>query len=125
MKGYSFNIMSQKRMYTHHNKCMVCGTHFSYENHSMNNMRKFCSHECRRKQSKISAKERLNRIEMDERFNSLLLSQGGSCALCPETKGLIRDYDDNGEPKGLLCPACSRGLKLVGDKLLRLGEYLN
>ena len=126
MNGYvNFNIMSQKRIYTHHSVCEVCGTHFTYENHSMNAMRKFCSHECRRKQGKITTQIRENRIEMDRRFSSLLSSQGGSCALCDETIGLIRHYDDAGHPKGLLCPSCSQGIKLLEGKLNNLTSYMS
>lgn len=52
---------------------------------------------------------------------SLLLKQGGKCALCQKTKRLVVDHNhDTGAIRGLLCHGCNTGLGHF-EKLLRLG----
>jgi len=63
-----------------------------------------------------------------EKYNSLLASQNGGCAICgskePKTKRNGRfclDHDHStGEVRGLLCSPCNRGIGLLGDNPERL-----
>jgi hypothetical protein len=63
-------------------------------------------------------------------FDSLVLAQGGCCAICGrKAVGKFNiDHDHNtGEVRGLLCGPCNRGIGLLGDSvdvLKRAAEYL-
>lgn len=67
-----------------------------------------------------------------EKYNSLLESQGGVCAICKDTcssgRRLGVDHNhDTGEVRGLLCNNCNRTLGLLKDNpdiFLRAADYL-
>jgi Recombination endonuclease VII len=52
-------------------------------------------------------------------FDSMLLAQGGCCAICaqpPNGKGLGVDHDhNNGTVRGLLCDKCNTAIGLLND----------
>lgn len=68
-------------------------------------------------------------------YTTLLLRQGGTCALCPATKArpsggyLCVDHDHNtGAVRGLLCSSCNTAIGLLGDdpkRLLEAAKYLS
>lgn len=67
-------------------------------------------------------------------FNRLLSAQGGTCAICPATKGSARGEQlhidhchDTGVIRGLLCTNCNQGLGKFGDdpdRLMTAVRYL-
>lgn len=73
------------------------------------------------------------------KYNELLATQGGVCAICKEKDKRVhrvtgKQWDlavdhchETGEVRGLLCNKCNRGLGLLGDKadtLMRAVAYL-
>lgn len=67
-----------------------------------------------------------------EEYESLLIKQGGVCAICkrpPTDKRLHVDHDHKTEEiRGLLCGSCNRALGLYQDSrevLMNAVEYLN
>lgn len=64
-----------------------------------------------------------------KRFESLLNSQNGKCAICEASGVLNVDHDHrNGNVRGLLCAKCNVGIGHFDDspsRLLKASEYLN
>lgn len=68
----------------------------------------------------------------EEKFNALLESQGGVCAICSQEFKGTRDCNvdhnhETGEVRGLLCHDCNTGIGSLGDDCERLSraiEYL-
>jgi hypothetical protein len=58
-----------------------------------------------------------------ERYNSLLISQNGKCAICKIPKEQFKrilnvDHDhQTGEVRGLLCDSCNRGIGYLKDSI--------
>lgn len=66
-----------------------------------------------------------------EEYNSLLLAQGGGCAICqrpPDNERLCVDHDhETGRVRGLLCRRCNSGIGQLKDSvalLLRAANYV-
>jgi hypothetical protein len=65
-------------------------------------------------------------------YERLLVEQKGVCAICgrtnPDGRGLAYDHNHaSGEPRGLLCDRCNRGLGYFAedsDRLIAAREYL-
>ena len=64
-------------------------------------------------------------------YTAMTLTQDGVCAIChrpPGSKGFNVDHDhETGKVRGLLCPACNRGIGLLRDNhhlLARAANYL-
>jgi hypothetical protein len=56
-----------------------------------------------------------------EKYDTLLLQQGGKCAICRKTVQLSIDHDHNtGKVRGLLCKRCNSGLGFFADEPERL-----
>lgn len=68
-----------------------------------------------------------------ERYDELLRSQNGVCAICgsdtpftPKNGAFIVDHDhETGEVRGLLCSRCNRGIGYLGDDPQRLTRALD
>jgi len=67
----------------------------------------------------------------DEEYKTLLIRQGGGCAICGRPPKKIRlsvDHDHRtGKTRGLLCMRCNRGLVWFSDDaqcLSRASEYI-
>lgn len=67
-----------------------------------------------------------------EQYDSMMLSQSGTCAICqnvcPSGRELAVDHDHNtNKIRGLLCCNCNRGLGLFKDdmnRLFRAADYI-
>lgn len=71
--------------------------------------------------------------ENRHKYDEILKSQGGHCALCPRTPKQTRKLDMDhfhGEPmrlRGLLCSVCNRNVKdwMTPEWALNLAKYLD
>ena len=114
---YSQRSISDLPIKTFHAKCKVCGTHFTYESKRMIAARSICSHECRRKHSKIQRERKKNQKFYDIQFVRLLEVQGNKCAVCGATDNLIKDYNPDGTPRGHVCHRCAGNIQKFESSL--------
>lgn len=93
---------------------------------------------CRVCCSAIARASRLERMGITaERYEELLASQGGTCAICdrkPGKRSFDIDHDHSCCPankscgkciRGLLCAPCNKGIGLLGDSVARISDAVD
>jgi hypothetical protein len=119
-------------MVVRHIACLNCGKVEAYSGRCHSN-RKFCSKECR--SERFSRSYFLKRFgTTPEQYDRVIASHDGKCAICKTTTpggsgGFHLDHDHKtGNPRGMLCSACNRGIGFLADdaiKLYNASEYLS
>lgn len=108
---------------TYQSRCKLCAARVVREARKSNPERR----------ALVERQSKLRRVYgmTPERYDELLKSQDGKCALCGRTEVTRRlsiDHDHKtGVVRGLLCPPCNRALGTLGDgegTIERLRKYL-
>lgn len=112
--------------------CETCGRPFAL---STRGLKRYCNPDCRR--TKMQSRDRWLKARYgisSADFDSMLLAQGGNCAVClsPDPGGQHDRFNvdhchTTGAVRGLLCNACNQGIGKLGDSpeiLRRAAAYL-